>query len=94
MIFVSTKFAVLFWMLVLVFGLAACGYSEMDRTYDTEAEVLPPSMFVEIERGGTYRIVYQKENKVMYAVSSSGYNAGNFTLLVDENGDPMLYKGE
>lgn len=71
-----------------------CGYSEMDTTYDTEAEVLPPSMFVEIERGGTYRIVYQKENKVMYAVSSSGYNAGNFTLLVDENGDPMLYEGE
>ena len=51
-------------------------------------------MFVEIERGGTYRIVYQKETKVMYAVSSSGYNAGTFTLLVDENGDPMLYKGE
>lgn len=90
----STKFVVLFWTLVLVFGLAACGYSEMDTAYDTEAEVLPPSMFVEIERGGTYRIVYQKENKVMYAVSSSGYNAGNFTLLVDENGDPMLYKGE
>ena len=90
----STKFTVLFWTLVLVFGLAACGYSEMDTTYDTEAEVFLPSMFVEIERGGTYRIVYQKENKVMYAVSSSGYNAGNFTLLVDENGYPMLYKGE
>ena len=90
----STKFAVLFWMLILVFGLAACGYSEMDTTYDAEAEVLPPSMFMEIERGDTYRIVYQKENKVMYAVSSSDYNSGNFTLLVDENGDPMLYKGE
>lgn len=90
----SKKFAVIFWMLVLVFGLAACGYSEMDTTYDTEAEVLPPSMFMEIERGGTYRIVYQKETKVMYAVSSSGYNAGNFTLLIDENGDPMLYEGE
>ena len=38
----STKFVVLFWMLILVFGLAACGYSEMDTTYDTEAEVLPP----------------------------------------------------
>lgn len=37
----SKKFAVLFWTLVLIFGLAACGYSEMDTTYDTEAEVLP-----------------------------------------------------
>lgn len=90
----STKFVVLFWMLVLVFGLAACGYSEMDTTYDTQAEVLPPSMFVEIERGGTYCVIYQKDTKVMYVISSSGYNAGNFTLLVDENGNPMLYTGE
>lgn len=42
----STKFAVLFWTLVLIFGLAACGYSKMDTTYDTEAEVLPPSFHV------------------------------------------------
>lgn len=90
----STKFAVLFWMLVLVFGLTACAYSEMDTTYDIEAEVLPPSMFVEIERGISYRIVYQEDTKVMYAVSSGNYNSGNFTLLVDENGNPMLYTGE
>lgn len=90
----STKFAVLFWTLVLIFGLAACGYSKMDTTYDTEAEVLPPSMFVEIERGNTYRIVYQKETKVMYAVSDQSYSEGVFTLLVDENGDPMIYDGE
>lgn len=90
----STKFAVIFWMLVLVFGLTACAYSEMDTTYDTEAEVLPPSMFVEIERGNTYRIVYQKETKVMYAVSDQSYNEGIFTLLVDKNGNPMLYEGE
>lgn len=90
----STKFAVLFWTLVLVFGLAACGYSEMDTTYDMEAEVLPPSMFVEIERGNNYRIVYQKETKVMYAISDQSYGEGVFTLLVDENGDPMLYEGE
>ena len=51
-------------------------------------------MFVEIERGNTYRIVYQKETKVMYAVSDQSYGEGVFTLLVDENGDPMLYKGE
>lgn len=90
----STKFAVLFWTLVLVFSLAACGYSEMDTTYDTEAEVLPPSMFVEVERGDNYRIIYQKETKVMYAVSEDSYGEGVFTLLVNENGDPMLYKGE
>lgn len=62
--------------------------------YDTEAEALPPSMFVEIERGDVYRIVYQKETKVMYAVSDQNYSEGVFTLLVNENGDPMLYEGE
>lgn len=90
----STKFAVLFWTLVLVFGLAACAYSEMDTTYDTEAEALPPSMFVSIKKGDSYRVVYQKETKVMYVVSYGDYNRGTFTLLVDENGDPMLYEGE
>ena len=90
MIFVSTKFAVLFWTLVLVFSLAACAYSEMD----TEAEVPPPSMFISIEKGDSYRVVYQKETKVMYVVSDGGYNRGTFTLLIDENGDPMLYEGE
>lgn len=90
----SKKFVVLFWTLVLVFSLAACAYSEMDTTYDEEAEVLPPSMFVAVEEGLFYRIVYHKETKVMYAISDGGYNCGTFTLLVDENGDPMLYEGE
>ena len=29
--------------------------------------------------------------KVMYAVSDGTYNHGNFTLLVDANGNPLLY---
>jgi hypothetical protein len=28
----------------------------------------------------------------MYAVSSGAYNGGTFTLLVDENGKPMLWE--
>jgi uncharacterized protein YcfL len=50
------------------------------------------SMFVEIEHTASWRIVYHKETKVMYAVSYSGYNIGNFTLLVDADGKPMLWK--
>lgn len=30
----------------------------------------------------------------MYAVSDQSYSEGVFTLLVDENGDPMIYDGE
>lgn len=39
-----------------------------------------------------YDIVYQNETKVMYVMSTGYYNAGSFTVLVDENGKPMLYK--
>lgn len=90
----SKKFIVLFWMLVLAFSMAGCAYSEMETTYDTEAETLPPSMFVAVEDGVAYRVVYHKETKVMYVMSTGSYNYGNFTLLVDENGDPLLYEGE
>lgn len=88
------KLAILLSSLVLIFSMVGCAYSEMDTTYDKEAEVLPPSMFVEVERGDNYRIIYQKETKVMYAVSEDSYGEGVFTLLIDENGDPMLYEGE
>ena len=52
------------------------------------------SMFVVVESATNWKIVYHKETKVMYAVSSSRYNYGNFTLLVDENGMPLLWQGE
>lgn len=49
-------------------------------------------MFVEIERTDSWKVVYHKETKVMYAVSFGGYNSGNFTLLVNDDGSPMLWK--
>ena len=50
------------------------------------------SMFVMIERTGTWKIVYHKETKVMYAVSCGFYNRGTFTVLVDADGKPMLWE--
>lgn len=37
-----------------------------------------------------YSIMYDKETKVMYSVSRDGV----FTVLVDEDGNPITYKGE
>lgn len=53
-----------------------------------------PSMFVEIERAMEWRVCYHRETKVMYAVSATPDNYGNFTLLVNPDGSPMIYKGE
>jgi hypothetical protein len=49
------------------------------------------SMFTVVEQTSHWQIVYHRETKVMYAVSDSGYNYGTFTLLVDEEGKPLLY---
>lgn len=51
------------------------------------------SMFVRVENGETYEIVYHKNTKVMYAVSTSTFNDGSFTTLVNEKGDPLIWDG-
>ncbi len=45
------------------------------------------SMFTVIEDNDIFCIVYHKQTKVMYAIAY-----GSFTLLVDENNKPMIYK--
>lgn len=49
------------------------------------------SMFVIVEDTTLWKIVYHKETRVMYAVSYSSYNRGTFTLLVDAEGNPLLW---
>jgi hypothetical protein len=41
-----------------------------------------------LNKGFDGDIVYDKETKVMYVVSRTG----TFTVMVDENGKPLLYK--
>lgn len=87
-------------LLVLIFSgmllstvLTGCSFAETEKIYNTESEDLK-SMFVEVETAKAWKVVYDKETKVMYAVSDGNYNRGNFTLLVDENGNPKLWDGE
>jgi len=51
------------------------------------------SMFILVEEGEGYIIVYHRDTNVMYAVSNSVYNCGNFTVMVDSEGNPLLYTG-
>lgn len=73
--------------------IGCIGYSDANKAFDTESDELQPT-FVEVEREMKWKIVYDKDTKVMYAVSKYGTGSGNFTLLVDETGKPKLYKGE
>lgn len=72
----------------LSFGISGCG-SKVEHEPDNDT-----SMFVEVEHAMYWRVVYHKKTKVMYAVSNSTYNCGNFTLLVNPDGSPMLWKDE
>lgn len=74
--------------LVAVLLLCGCRGVESVNTDNTQK-----SMFVRIETASTWSVVYHRETKVMYVVSCGGYNGGNFTLLVNADGAPMLYEG-
>ena len=75
-------------ILLMAMMLTGCG-ATVDR--ETQSET---SRFIELERASTWLIVADKETGVMYSVSDSGYNRGTFTLLVDENGKPLIWKGK
>ncbi len=64
----------------------------MKRESDLKNQGTDVSMFVVLEVGTTYKIVYHHETKVMYAVSTGSYNAGTFTVMLDADGKPLLYK--
>lgn len=59
-------------------------------------EPKPTSMFVAIEKNSLYGfwVVYHRDTKVMYVVSDGVNNVGNFMLLVNPDGSPMVWEGE
>ena len=65
------KVVAIILMLVMLVGLlVACG----ENTSQVSAS--NGSMFVQVELGVDYKVVYHRETKVMYAVSDSSYNRG------------------
>lgn len=79
------KFLCLTIIIILFLTFVGCTTIE-DRSIPSS------SMFVRIEcenlSGYSYSIVYHKETKVMYAVSYEGI----FTVMVDADGDPLLWE--
>lgn len=70
---------------LMILGLSGC-FNERP----SEADTSKPSRMVIIEYTATYRIVYDRDTHVMYAVA---IESGVFTVLVDANGKPLLYEG-
>ncbi len=84
------KKILIFMCMIFVLGFLGCDEATEDKTEDE-------SIFVFIETNTIskpFAIVYHKETKVMYAVSGGAYNSGQFTLLVNPDGTPMIYEEE
>lgn len=80
-------------MLVLAFALSMFTACTMATVTSEEQEQNYESMFVIVEEAPNWLIVYHKTTRVMYAVSDGNYTYGNFTLLVDAEGNPLLWDG-
>lgn len=78
--FVKKYWLALVSILIALMCLASLGgCATVEKTESPSAN----SRFVLVETTALWRIVYDKDTKVMYEVSNGAYNLGNFTLLVD-----------
>lgn len=78
--------------ILFVFALLMLCGCEGKATVNSEG-LQEESMFVLVEDAYIFSVVYHRDTKVMYAISRGGYNSGNFCLLVNPDGTPMLWKG-
>lgn len=74
----------------VILSLCSCDINARESVRDKDA----PSRFVLVERCCIFDVVYDRETKVMYTVSTDGRNSGNVTVLVDNDGKPLLYEKE
>lgn len=72
--------------------LALAGCAKVEKAHEKEKKV-DVSRFVQVELSPTWQVVADRDTGVMYAVSAGMYNLGTFTLLVDADGKPLLWKG-
>lgn len=86
------KLVILLLVLGIAVGMTGCASHTVMNNSDIEGNEEQFSMFVRVESAAHWDVVYDSETKVMYAVSASSYNYGNFTLLVNADGSPKLWE--
>lgn len=80
-------------VLAFLLAVAVLTTSGCSDGMDEEPRADASKMFTRVEAGGFFDVVYDKDTKVMYVISTGYYNGGNFTLLVNADGTPKLWKG-
>lgn len=82
----------IFLAILLVMIMAFTCSCASDTSLVAVEEASNNSMFVIVETTPMWTVMYHKDTKVMYAVSCYIHDKGNFTLLVDADGKPLLYE--
>ena len=85
----SKLIAIMIIVMLVIIGLSFIGCDNTNNSVKASDDV-----FVMVSKNFSYAVVYDRETKVMYAISDGTYNQGNFTMLVNADGTPKLYKGE
>ena len=80
----------IYLIMILISMVTLSGCTPMKVSHDKEP--VNVKRFQVIENEYEWCIVADRETKVMYVVSNCAYNRGTFTLLVDAEGKPVLWK--
>ena len=84
-----------FVLMILSCTIMLCGCTKVKTQAEIESKnTSNTSMFVCVETTINYKVFYHKETKVMYVMSLGSHNLGTFTVLVNDDGSPMLWDGE
>lgn len=59
-----------------------------------KAPPAPPDLLVVIQKGENYKIVYDRETKVMYSLTDGKYNTGELFPLYNPDGSLRLYENK
>ena len=78
--------------LILIFLIASMIFTGCEMPKPLSEIENGTSMFVLIENGEYWKVVYHRETKVMYIMADVAHSRGIFTVMLDADGKPLLYK--
>lgn len=85
------KIVFLMLMIIMLLTLCGCNYmSEIDNKSDENK--VARTRFIKIESYESGCIVMDSETNIEYWMSMGVYNCGTLTMLVDEHGNPKVWK--
>ena len=90
--FMKSNFRYMIIALFLIVVISVSSLCSCTNATATSVSNDDTSMFVCLEEALRWDVVYHKDTKVMYAVSRSGTGSGVFTVLLNSDGTPMIYK--